>query len=152
MTKSFLYSIIRVVIFCVIIIFVTSSYIHNAGLIGFVILGLGVLSLVFLKLWNVSLSTVWPDIVFGMIDNGILVIVAEWGGAVAGVTGAIIGGVVGNALTDGIAGLFEGYIAERMRANKISDKRTVLGSAVGKMGGCLLGAGVVLIFFQLLNF
>jgi hypothetical protein len=63
MTKSFLYSIIRVVIFCVIIIFVTSSYIHNAGLIGFVILGLGVLSLVFLKLWNVSLSTVWPDIV-----------------------------------------------------------------------------------------
>jgi len=69
---------------------------------------------------------------------------AIFGGEIGGVMGAVIGGVVGNAVTDGIAGIFEGLIAEKARAARISDKRTMLGSAVGKMSGCLLSAGVVL--------
>jgi len=88
-----------------------------------------------------EIRPVGPDIVFGIIDNGILAAMALLGGQVAGVEGAIIGGVVGNAITDGIAGLFEGYWAELF----VSEQRTVLGSAVGKMAGCLFGAGVVLV-------
>jgi len=86
-----------------------------------------------------------------LIDNGILVILAIFGGEIAGMIGAVIGGAVGNAITDGIAGVFEGYAAEKMRKNNISDKRTVLGSAIGKMAGCLLGAGAVLIIANLFN-
>ncbi len=82
-----------------------------------------------------------PDVIFGIIDNGILALMAVIGGEIAGVAGAVIGGVVGNAITDGIAGLFEGYWAETVS----NDRRTVVGSAVGKMAGCLLGAGVVLV-------
>ena len=88
---------------------------------------------------------------FGLIDNGILAVMAVIGGEIAGVAGAIIGGVVGNAITDGIAGIFEGEIAEKLRERKISEERTMLGSAVGKMAGCLLGAGVVLIIANLFN-
>ncbi len=88
-----------------------------------------------------------PDVVFGIIDNGILALMAVIGGEIAGVAGAVIGGVVGNAITDGIAGLFEGYWAESLA----SDHRTILGSAVGKMAGCLLGAGVVLILASFLG-
>jgi len=37
---------------------------------------------------------------------------AIFGGHFAGVTGAINGGVVSNAITDGIAGIFEGHMAK----------------------------------------
>jgi len=59
---------------------------------------------------------------------------------------------VGNAITDGIAGVFEGHMAERLREKEISEERTMLKSAVGKMAGCLLGAGVVLIIANLFKF
>lgn len=105
-------------------------------------MALAFLCLASLKLFRIKISSIKPDIAFGVIDNGILALLAVIGGEIAGVTGAVIGGVVGNALTDGIAGLFEGYWAESFA----SDKRTILGSAVGKMAGCLFGAGAVLIF------
>ncbi|MBU6447332.1 hypothetical protein KGQ24_00635 [Patescibacteria group bacterium] len=73
---------------------------------------------------------------------------AIFGGRIAGVGGAVIGGVVGNAITDGIAGIFEGYWAERMVKR---DHRTILGSAVGKMAGCLFGAGIVLLIAGIFN-
>jgi hypothetical protein len=69
---------------------------------------------------------------------------AIFGGYLGGVTGAILGGVVGNAITDGLAGIFEGYSAEKLRLQSVPEERTMLKSAVGKMAGCLLGAGVVL--------
>ena len=53
--------------------------------------------------------------------------------------------MVGNAITDGIAGIFEGYSAEKLREQSIHEERTALKSAVGKMAGCLFGAGVVLV-------
>jgi uncharacterized protein YqgC (DUF456 family) len=76
---------------------------------------------------------------------------AIFGGHFAGITGAIIGGVVGNAITDGIAGIFEGQMAEKLRARFIPEERTMLKSAVGKMAGCLLGAGVVLIIDSIIK-
>ena len=142
---------IKVVTLCVIIFVVSAFYIYDAKIIGLVVFGLGLLCLASLTLFNILIKNVWPDIVFGLIDNGILAIFAVIGGEIAGVAGAIIGGVVGNAITDGIAGVFEGHMAERLRESKISESRTMLGSAVGKMAGCLLGAGVVLIFVNLIN-
>ncbi len=115
-------------------------FVYENKLIGPVLIGLAWVCLISLKLFDVKIASTGPDIVFGLIDNGVLAIMAVVGGQVAGVAGAIIGGAVGNAITDGIAGVFEGYWAEKM----IEDRRTILGSAVGKMAGCLLGAGAVL--------
>lgn len=151
MKNQFISAILNIVILCVIIFFVSLRFIYNEQLIGFVVLGLGILTLLSLLPFKITLKSVSADIVFGLIDNGILAAMALWGGQIAGVVGAVIGGVVGNAITDGIAGIFEGYVAEKMRKTSISDKRTMLGSAVGKMAGCLLGAGVVLIAANLFN-
>ena len=152
MNKNFIASLMKVLGLCVVIFFVSAYFVYDAKIIGWVVFGLGLLCLLALRLSKISINHVWPDIVFGLIDNGILAIMAVVGGKIAGVAGAIIGGVVGNAITDGIAGIFEGEIAEKLRERKISEERTMLGSAVGKMAGCLLGAGVVLIIANLTQF
>ena len=85
-----------------------------------------------------------PDLIFGSIDIGLLTIPALWGGALFGVAGAIAGGVIGDALTDGIAGFFEGSIAEWLRRKGIEESREPVKTALGKMVGCLLGSGFVL--------
>jgi len=150
MKKNFIIALVNVVILCIIIFSVSAFFIYNTKIIGWVVFGLGFLCLVSLNLFKIKIKNIWPDIVFGIIDNGILAIFAVVGGKIAGVAGAIIGGVVGNAITDGIAGIFEGEIAEKLREQKIREERTMLGSAVGKMAGCLLGAGVVLIIANLI--
>lgn len=142
----------NILVLCVVIIAVSAFFINNARWVGLVLIGLAVLCMVSLIPFKVSFRSVEPDIVFGIIDNGILAIFAIFGGHFAGVTGAILGGVVGNAVTDGIAGLFEGHFAERLRLQFVPEERTMLKSAVGKMTGCLLGAGVVLIIANLLKF
>ncbi|MEO7596972.1 MAG: hypothetical protein ABIS26_01030 [Candidatus Paceibacterota bacterium] len=147
MNKKLLASILNVVVLCIVIFFVSTFFVYQLKLIGYVLIALAIICLLSLKLFKIKISSVMPDIIFGIIDNGILALMAVIGGEVAGVAGAVIGGVVGNAITDGIAGLFEGYWAE---AYSFSDKRTILGSAVGKMAGCLLGAGVVLAFASFL--
>ena len=53
-------------------------------------------------------------------------------------------GAVGNAITNGFAGIFEGYVAVKMRKLRIKDERTALSTSCGKLAGCLLGVGVVL--------
>ena len=120
-------------------------------MIGFVLLALFLLCMVSLIPFGIALRSIQPDIIFGVIDNGILVVFALIGGKVAGIPGAIVGGAVGNAVTDGIAGIFEGYWAERLRKRNVSDHRTIIGSAIGKMGGCLLGAGGILIIVSFLK-
>lgn len=145
MNKNFLINLTKVFILCVIIFIVSIYFVYDAPVIGWIVFGFGFICLLVLKFSKISINSVWPDIIFGFIDNGILAVLAIIGGEVAGVAGAIIGGVVGNAITDGIAGIFEGEIAEKLRANKISEERTMLGSAVGKMAGCLLGAGLIII-------
>lgn len=146
MKNKFL-SVLNVLVLCVIIFVVSARFVYDQRLIGLVLIGLALVCLLSLKLFQVRVSSTKPDIIFGVIDNGVLAVMAIFGAEIAGVAGAIIGGVVGNAMTDGIAGLFEGYWAEGLK----SDKRTILGSAVGKMAGCLLGAGGVLLFAPLLS-
>lgn len=137
---NFILSILNVLVLCIIVGAVSIFFVYKSALIGFVLIGLSLVCLASLTLFQIKISSTKPDVIFGIIDNGILAVMAVYGGEIAGVAGAIAGGVVGNAITDGIAGIFEGYWAEHAK----DDHRTILGSAVGKMSGCLLGAGIVL--------
>lgn len=112
--------------------------------VGPVVLVLGLLPVAGLLLARRRLTNAVPDMVFGAIDTGLLVIPALWGGMAFGVAGAIAGGVIGDALTDAIAGFFEGSLAEWLRGKGIEESREALTSSLGKMSGCLLGAGLVL--------
>lgn len=151
MRKTFILSILNILTLCVVIAAVSLFFINNARWIGFVLILLALLCIVSLIPFKIKLRSIQPDIIFGLIDNGILAVLAIFGGHFAGVTGAILGGVVGNAITDGIAGIFEGSSAEKLRILLIPEERTMLKSAVGKMAGCLLGAGLVLVIANFIN-
>jgi hypothetical protein len=144
LNKNFLFSVLNILTLCAVIGGVSIFFVNDSYWIGMVLILLAVLCLLSLLPFRISLRSVLPDIYFGLIDNGILAVMAIFGGYLGGVTGAILGGVVGNAITDGLAGIFEGYSAEKLRLQSEPEERTMLKSAVGKMAGCLLGAGVVL--------
>lgn len=120
--------------------------------IGPVIFLLGFIPVVGIAVSGRSLAGATPDMIFGAIDTGLLTIPALWGGHLFGVAGAIAGGVVGDALTDAIAGFFEGGIAEWLRAKGIEESREAVTCALGKMAGCLLGSGIVLSIAMVLGF
>ncbi len=152
MHKTLVLSIINVIALCIVISAISLFFVHDNQWIGYILIALSVLCLLSLAPFKIPVRSVQPDIIFGLIDNGILAILAIFGAHFAGVTGAILGGVVGNALTDGIAGVFEGHWAENLRNKAISEERTLLKSAVGKMAGCLLGAGIVMVIASWLKF
>jgi len=152
MHQRLVLSVLNILTLCIIIAAVSVSFVSNDKWMGLVLIILALLCLVSLIPFKINLKSVLPDIFFGVIDNGFLAIFAIFGGHFAGVAGAIIGGVVGNAITDGIAGIFEGQMAERLRAKFVPEERTMLKSAVGKMAGCLLGAGVVLAVNSVIKF
>lgn len=152
MRKKFILSIINILTLCVVIAAVSVFFVNSARWIGFVLIILALLCVASLIPFKIKLRSVQPDIIFGLIDNGILAVMAIFGGHFAGVVGAILGGVVGNAITDGIAGIFEGHYAEKLRLQLVPEERTMLKSAAGKMAGCLFGAGIVLVIANLLNF
>jgi hypothetical protein len=152
MNKKFILSVINILTLCIVITAVSVSFVENDKWMGLVLIVLAVLCLVSLIPFKINLKSVLPDVFFGLIDNGILAILAIFGGHFAGVTGAIIGGVVGNAITDGIAGIFEGRMAEKLRSQLVAEERTMLKSAVGKMAGCLLGAGAILAINSIIKF
>lgn len=112
--------------------------------LGPVVLMLGFLPLLALSLAGRRLSRAVPDLVFGSIDTGLLAIPALLGGITFGVPGAVAGGVVGDAVTDAVAGLFEGSVAEWLRARGFDESREAVTTALGKMSGCLFGSGAVL--------
>ena len=112
--------------------------------IGPIILGLTLIPVAGLLMAKRSLTGAAPDMVFGAIDTGLLTIPALWGSMLFGVAGAIAGGVIGDSLTDAIAGFFEGSIAEWLRRKGIEESREAITTGLGKMSGCLLGSGIVL--------
>jgi hypothetical protein len=152
MNKKLFLSVLNILTLCIVITAVSIAFIENNKWMGIVLIILALLCIVSLIPFKVDLKSILPDVFFGLIDNGILAVLAIFGGHFAGVTGAILGGVVGNAVTDGIAGIFEGQMAEKLRSNSIVEERTMLKSAVGKMAGCLLGAGVVLAVDSIIRF
>lgn len=145
MKKWFVLSIVNILILCTTIFVVSMFFVDHNWLMWFILLGFGFLCVGSLSFFNVSVKSIQPDIIFGLIDNWILAVLAIFWGHLAGVTWAIIGGVVGNAITDGIAGVFEWHHAEKLRAHNIDEKRTMLTSAVWKMAGCLFGAWIILV-------
>lgn len=120
--------------------------------IGPVYLLLGFLSMSSLKYFKIKSEQVKPDIIFGMIDNGVLIFTAVLGGVYAGVAGAVLGGAAGNTITDGLGGIFEGREAQKLRKMKVSEKRSELSTMLGKMIGCLLGAGIGLSIVSIIRF
>ena len=144
--KHFIKSILSLVLISIIVVAVSSYFIFDSKLIGPVFLIMGFFVLLFMKIRKIKFRFFYPDFVFGFIDNGILVFAAIIGGAYGGVIGAIIGGVTGNTITDGIGGFFEGYIAEKQHEQKLPEsKRKMFTSSLGKIAGCLVGAGIGLI-------
>jgi hypothetical protein len=131
---------------------VSLYFVFDKKLIGFLFIGLGFVAWLILGFFKIEFVSVYPDIIFGAIDNGVLILAAILGGAYAGVFGAVIGGAAGNTVTDGLGGLFEGYIAENQRAVKIDNLRTPLSTMLGKMVGCLWGAGIGLVIVWLISF
>jgi len=114
--------------------------------VSIVIFGLGLVPILVACIFKISLKKMLPDIIFGLIDNLLLIIPAIIGAELFGAVGALAGAIVGNAISDSIAGLFEGSISEWLHIKGIDSTRTILGSSLGKMSGCLL-IGIFLIFF-----
>jgi len=127
------------------VILASLFFVDGKKWVGISFIVLGILHLLVLRFLGRSLQSVRPDLVFGMIDNGLLVIGALIGADLAGVIGAVVGGSAANAMTDGFAGIFEGWTAEFLRKRKIKEQRTAVSAAIGKMAGCLFGAGIVLV-------
>lgn len=148
---KFTKAIVNFIILSIIVLGVSAYFVFDSHIIGPAFLILGVLNLIFLKIAKINIKSVYPDIVFGVIDNGVLVFAAVLGGMYAGVAGAVIGGAAGNTITDGIGGLFEGYIAEHQRKFEINNLRTAMSTMLGKMVGCLFGAGIGLIIVWLIT-
>jgi len=134
------FAIINIAVLTIIILGVSYLSMNRKMLIGPLLILLGIVSLVPALLFKIPLKLLRSDIIFGLIDNGFLAIFALIGAELFGIFGAIIGGAIGNALTDAFAGIFEGFDAQKM----MGIKRTALGVAIGKLSGCLLGAGFVL--------
>lgn len=148
-TGGFIKALTSFIILSIIVIAVSVYFVFDNKLIGPAFLGLGIISLIFLKIAKIDFKSVYPDMVFGLIDNGVLVFAAVLGGTYAGIAGAVIGGAAGNTVTDGIGGLFEGYVAQHQRKFEIDNLRTAMSSMLGKMVGCLFGAGLGLIIVWL---
>ncbi len=114
--------------------------------VSLIIFALGFIPIMIAYFLKIDLKKMLPDILFGIIDNVILVIPAIIGAELFGTAGALTGAIVGNAISDAIAGYFEGNLSEFLHSRGIDATRTVMGSSLGKMSGCLL-IGIFLIFF-----
>lgn len=143
--NNFFKAITSWILISIIVISVSIYFVLNQNWIGPIFILMGFLSLILVKSFKISIKSIYPDMVFGAIDNGILIFAAVLGGIYAGVVGAIIGGAAGNTLTDGLGGLFEGHVAQNQRKSKINNLRTPLSTMLGKVSGCLFGAGISLV-------
>ena len=114
---------------------------------GPIVASMALLPLFAARLRGLQLKSLVPDIIFGGVDTGLLTLGAVIGASEFGIIGAIVGGVV----ADAIAGFFEGGVAEWLRSKGIEESRTALGSACGKMTGCLAGSGLMLCLLQIAN-
>jgi hypothetical protein len=136
-----------VIIFCIITAIIAIFSMKLGKFVSIVIFGLGLIPILIAYIYKIALKKMLPDIIFGLIDNLLLIIPAIIGAELFGTIGALAGAVVGNAISDGIAGLAEGSISEWLHSKGIDETRTLLGSSLGKMSGCLL-IGIFLIFFK----
>ncbi len=143
-SQGFIPALTSVIVISIVIVSVLSFTIYNTKLIGPIIVLLGFIPWIPLRIFGKTIKATGADIIFGIIDTGMLGIAALIGASFARVLSAIVGGAVGDSITDGFAGLFEGRMAEYLRKHGIEEARTPLSSSMGKMSGCLIGVGIVL--------
>jgi hypothetical protein len=117
---------------------------HKRLPIGPVVLVLGLIPMAGLVLARRSVRGASADLIFGAVDTGLLAVAAISGGVLFGVAGAIAGGVIGDSLTDAVAGFAEGEVAQWLAAKGIRASREPVTTSLGKMAGCLLGSGLIL--------
>jgi hypothetical protein len=132
------------VIVSVIVIAAVAFVIYHVRYIGPVVFVLGLLPWIPIRLSGRTVRSTGADIVFGAVDTGFLGVAALIGAELGGVLGAVVGGLVGDSITDGLAGIFEGQASEYLRRHGIEEARTPVSASMGKMSGCLLGAGMTL--------
>ena len=143
--NKLIYHITILAILSILIIGILTFFVYHQTWIGIVFILLGFFHLLILRAFKIELQTLWPDLIFGAIDNGFLVLAAILGADFAGIAGAIVGSAAANSITDGFAGLFEGWTAEYLRKHRIKEQRSALTSALGKMAGCFFGAGIAFV-------
>jgi len=118
---------------------------------GPVLLALGLAPLAVLKIHGKQLATVGADIAFGAFDTGFMTVTSLAGASFAGVLGAVVGAGAGDAITDAWGGLIEGKVATWLRKRGIEEARKPFPTSMGKMSGCLFGAGVTITIAGLLG-
>lgn len=121
------------------------------SLAGPVLLGLGLAPLAALKFYSKSLASVGADVAFGAFDTGFMTVTSLAGASFAGVLGAVVGAGAGDAITDAWGGLIEGKVASWLREKGIEEARKPFPTSMGKMSGCLFGAGVTITLAGLLG-
>lgn len=122
----------------------------NMLFVGPIILLLGLISLAMLKISGRTLRSVMADVVYGVMDVGLLSWVVSVEAVFAGPVGVVFGTVIAHALTDAVAGMVEGQVASALRARGVEEARTPISSGLGKMVGGLLGAGAIITITWLL--
>jgi len=132
-------------VLAILIIGVSIYFIHDKLWIGPAYIGLAFLAMIFLNSVKITTKSVYPDILFGIVDNGVLIFTIILGDKLAGVPGAVLGGAAGNSLTDGSGMLIVRKVAQKLRHDAYEENRTALSTMLGKVIGCLLGAGIRLI-------
>lgn len=128
----------------IIVLVVIANIGYLAKLVGPAMILLGFVPWLFIRIAGRTVRSTGADIVFGAADTGFLAVAALIGAELAGLFGAIVGGLVGDSITDGFAGIFEGRAAEKLRRLGIEEARTPVSASMGKMSGCLIGAGITL--------
>lgn len=142
--EGFRAALLRVAIISLVIVSVIYYTIERKEAIGPILIILGFLPWLPLYLAGRGVGSTVADIIYGIIDTGVLGVMALIGASLAGILGAIVGAAAGDAITDGFAGTFEGKVAEYLRKHGIEEARTPLSASMGKMSGCLFGIGITL--------
>jgi len=137
-------ALIELVVFSTIVIGVIYFILDRNYAIGPVLIIAGVIPLIVLKFSKKGIVDTMPDIVFGMLNAIILSLMTLLGINFADLLGAVIGAALGNALTVGLAGIFEGKVEEYLRKKGKDIERSPASASLGKISGCLFGLGIVL--------
>lgn len=145
-------SLISIIALSIIMITVLWFILEKTRIIGPILITFGLIAWIPIRISGRAIRSAGADIIFGMIDTGLLGVAALIGARYGGILGAIVGGAAGDAITDGFAGVFEGKVSEFLRKHGIDEARTPISASMGKMSGCLIGVGITLtIAWSILN-
>jgi len=150
--QGILPTLISAIILSIMIISVLWFILERTRVIGPSLIALGLIAWIPIRISGRTIKSAGADIIFGIVDTGLLGAAALIGARYGGILGAIVGGAVGDAITDGFAGIFEGKASEFLRKHGIDEARTPMSASMGKLSGCLIGVGITLtIAWSILN-